>query len=98
MSMERGETGTTSGRAARWSNARWGWGLFVVYLVCYGGFVGLNAWSAETMEWSPAAGVNLAVWYGLGLIAFALVLALVYGFVCRGTGNAVASESGEERA
>jgi uncharacterized membrane protein (DUF485 family) len=29
------------------------------------------------------AGVNLAVWYGFGLIVFALVLALVYMVSCR---------------
>ncbi len=54
--------------------------LFLIYLALYGGFVLLNAFSPETMEKTPLAGVNLAIWYGFGLIAAALVLALIYGW------------------
>ncbi len=64
-------------------NARVGFVLFVVYLFLYGGFVFLNAFAADVMEWTPIAGVNLAILYGFGLIAAALLLALVYGFLCR---------------
>ncbi len=53
--------------------------LFLIYLALYGGFVLLNAFSPKTMEQTPLAGVNLAIWYGFGLIAAALVLALIYG-------------------
>ena len=35
------------------------------------------------MDARPFAGVNVAVLSGLGLIAAALVLALVYAWVCR---------------
>ena len=64
-------------------NARIGMVLFVVYLVLYGGFVFLNAFSADTMESTPIPGVNLAILYGFGLIIAALLLALLYGFLCR---------------
>lgn len=64
-------------------NARIGLVLFVVYLLIYGGFVGLNAFSPETMDETPVAGVNLAILYGFGLIAAAFVLALLYGLLCR---------------
>lgn len=64
-------------------NARVGLVLFCVYLVLYGGFVGLNAFSPTTMEATPIAGINLAILYGFGLILAALVLALLYGFLCR---------------
>lgn len=64
-------------------NARYGLVLFAVYLVLYGGFVLLNAFAPEQMERTPLAGVNLAILYGFGLIAAALVLALVYGWLCR---------------
>ena len=64
-------------------NARIGLVLFAVYLVLYGGFVLLNAYSPTTMEWTPIAGINLAVLYGFGLIVAAFVLALVYGWLCR---------------
>jgi uncharacterized membrane protein (DUF485 family) len=53
--------------------------LFAIYLVLYGGFVVLNAFFPASMEATPLAGVNLAIWYGLGLIVAALGLALVYG-------------------
>ena len=64
-------------------SSRIGFGLFALYLVLYGGFVLLNAYSPETMEATPLAGVNLAIWYGFGLIFAALILAFVYGWVCR---------------
>jgi uncharacterized membrane protein (DUF485 family) len=55
-----------------------GFVLFTIYLLLYGGFVLLNAFSPHTMDQTPLAGVNLAIWYGFGLIAAALVLALIY--------------------
>jgi len=64
-------------------NARVGFVLFVVYLLLYGGFVFLNAFAAGVMETTPIAGVNLAILYGFGLIIAALVLALLYGFLCK---------------
>lgn len=71
-------------------NARIGLRLFFVYLAFYGGFVLLAAFRPESMEVTPAAGVNLAVWYGFSLIIAALVLAMIYGWACgrtpRGTG------------
>jgi uncharacterized membrane protein (DUF485 family) len=59
--------------------SRLGFALFAVYLLLYGGFVLLNAFSPSAMDATPWAGINLAVLYGLGLILAAVVLALVYG-------------------
>jgi uncharacterized membrane protein (DUF485 family) len=64
-------------------NTRLGLALFAVYLVFYGGFVLLAAFSPDSLAALPWAGVNLAIWYGFGLIVAALVLALVYGWACR---------------
>ena len=64
-------------------NVRIGVLLFLVYLLFYVGFVLLAAFSPATLERTPIAGVNLAIWYGFGLIVSALVLALVYGWLCR---------------
>ena len=64
-------------------NARYGLWLFAIYLAFYGGFVLLAAFAPATMERLPLAGVNLAIWYGFGLIVLALVLALFYGWLCR---------------
>lgn len=65
-------------------NARYGMVLFVVYLLFYGGFVGLNAFFPAQMEQTPALGLNLAILYGFGLIFAAMFLALVYSWLCRG--------------
>ncbi len=75
-------------------SARIGLVLFTAYLALYGGFVALAAFSPATMERTPAAGVNLAVWYGFGLIAAALVLALLYGWLCRDNSPPTRSEPG----
>jgi uncharacterized membrane protein (DUF485 family) len=66
--------------------SRWGLWLFALYLAAYGVFVGLNAFRPDAME-ATVAGVNLAIVYGLGLIAGAFVLALVYAAACRGRGG-----------
>ena len=63
-------------------NARIGLWMFGVYLLAYGGFVFLAAFRPDAMDFTPAAGVNLAIWYGFGLIVLALVLALLYGWAC----------------
>lgn len=63
-------------------NSRYGLRLFAVYFVVYAVFVWMNAfrpsWMGETVK-----GLNLAVSYGFGLILLALLLALVYGWLCR---------------
>ena len=64
-------------------NARVGLWLFFVYLLLYGGFMALNAFSPEKMAGAPFGGVNLAVLYGLLLIVAAFLLALVYVFLVR---------------
>jgi uncharacterized membrane protein (DUF485 family) len=63
-------------------NSRIGLALFAVYLVFYGGFVLIAAFSPQTMDATPLAGVNLAIWYGFGLIVAAILLALIYGIAC----------------
>lgn len=64
-------------------NARLGLFLFLVYLLLYAGFVLINAFAADQMETVVLQGLNLAIVYGFGLIAVALILALVYGMLCR---------------
>lgn len=68
-------------------NARYGMALFLVYLAFYGGFVGLNAFAPAQMESTPAFGLNLAILYGFGLIIAAMLLSLVYSWLCRGGSN-----------
>ena len=64
-------------------NARYGLILFVIYLVLYGGFMGLSAFEPQLMSKTPFGGVNLAILYGFGLIVAALVLAVIYMVLCR---------------
>ncbi len=58
-------------------NARLGLRFFVVYMLLYLAFVVANAFAPEAMEWIPFAGLNLAILSGLGLILFAIVLAVI---------------------
>lgn len=64
-------------------NSRYGLALFAVYLALYAGFVALSAFAPQRMGRPFLGGVNLAVVYGFGLIAAALLLALIYMFLCR---------------
>jgi len=63
--------------------------LFFFYLLLYAGFVLLMAFDVERLQVLGPARINLAVWSGFGLIVLALVLALVYGWICRSKGAAV---------
>lgn len=65
------------------ANARAGLWLFALYLALYAGFVGLSAFAPALMATAPFGGLNLAVLYGMGLIAAALLLALLYMAACR---------------
>lgn len=65
------------------SNAKLGLKLFVVYLLLYLVFVFVSAFAASTMERTVVAGLNLAIVYGFALIIGALVMALLYGAMCR---------------
>lgn len=52
--------------------------LFIVYALVYAGFVAINLIRPVLMEKTVLGGLNVAVVYGMGLIIFALILALVY--------------------
>jgi uncharacterized membrane protein (DUF485 family) len=56
--------------------------LFVIYALVYAGFVAVNLVRPRLMERAVLGGLNLAVIYGMGLIIFALLLALVYNRAC----------------
>ncbi|MBP7126280.1 DUF485 domain-containing protein [Myxococcota bacterium] len=63
--------------------ARLGVWMFVIYCAVYAGFVAVNLLAPEAMEATVLLGMNLAVVYGMGLIVFALVLALIYNGMCQ---------------
>jgi uncharacterized membrane protein (DUF485 family) len=61
---------------------RMGVRLFLVYATVYGIFVAINLIKPVLMERIVLFGMNLAVTYGIGLIVFAIVLALIYNRRC----------------
>jgi uncharacterized membrane protein (DUF485 family) len=58
--------------------SRLGLSLFSVYVLLYGGFMGLVLVRPDLLSWRPFGGVNLAIAYGMVLIAAAFILAVVY--------------------
>lgn len=64
-------------------NRRIGLVLFGVYVLLYAGFMGIVLLRPEALSWRPFGGVNLAIAYGMTLIAAAFVLALAYMLACR---------------
>ena len=57
--------------------------LFGLYLLAYLAFMILTAFDRALMATAPFGGTNVAVIYGFGLIAGAIVLALLYWWLCR---------------
>jgi len=67
--------------ASDWK-AKLGIKLFWLYFIIYAGFVGIAVFAAETMKMEVLAGANLAIIYGLALIIFAIILGLIYNYLC----------------
>jgi uncharacterized membrane protein (DUF485 family) len=57
--------------------SRIGLALFGVYVLLYGGFITLVLVRPDLLAARPFGGVNLAIAYGLGLIAAAVLLAVI---------------------
>jgi uncharacterized membrane protein (DUF485 family) len=62
-------------------NARIGLMLFALYCLFYGGYVALCAFAPGVMR-GKVFGLNLAVAYGFALIHVAVLLAVIYIFLC----------------
>lgn len=70
--------------------------LFFGYAIVYFIFVIINVVSPKSMSIIVFSGLNLAVVYGIGLILLAIIMGLIYNFLCtqkeyelngRGEGN-----------
>lgn len=88
---------TPNSSSVRQYNTRLGLILFAIYLLFYLGFVLINAFAADLMETQTLAGLNLAIVYGFGLIVAALVLAMIYGLMCRRDTSQPTPESESEQ-
>jgi len=56
--------------------------LFGLYSLIYAGFVFINTLSPKTMEVKVVLGLNLAVFYGFGLIILAIIMGIIYNHYC----------------
>jgi uncharacterized membrane protein (DUF485 family) len=63
--------------------ARVGLLLFGIYVLLYAGFIAIVVFQPNLLVLRPLGGVNAAIVYGMGLIAAALLLSLVYMVLCR---------------
>lgn len=55
--------------------------MFIAYTIVYAGFVVINTIKPTLME-KVIFGQTVAIVYGFGLLAFALILAVVYNQLC----------------
>jgi uncharacterized membrane protein (DUF485 family) len=65
------------------TSSRIGLALFWIYVLLYAGFMVLVLFRPDLLSLRPFGGVNLAIAYGMGLIAGALLLAVIYMVACR---------------
>ncbi|MFC1510621.1 DUF485 domain-containing protein [Candidatus Omnitrophota bacterium] len=56
--------------------------LFAVYCLIYSGFVAINTIKPKLMGIKVAFGLNLACFYGFGLIILAIIMGLFYTDAC----------------
>ena len=62
--------------------ARLGVLFFFIYLFFYGGFVAIGVLNYELLSSKVMGGINLALFYGIGLIVFAVLLGILYNYYC----------------
>lgn len=62
--------------------ARLGIKFFFIYLFCYAGFVAIGVTNYELLAVEVFRGINLAIFYGIGLIVFAVLLGILYNILC----------------
>lgn len=62
--------------------AKLGIKFFFLYLFFYAGFVAIGVLNYELLAVEVFRGINLAIFYGIGLIVFAVLLGILYNFLC----------------
>ncbi len=62
--------------------AKLGIKFFFLYLFFYAGFVAIGVLNYELLAYEVIGGINLAIFYGIGLILFAVLLGILYNFLC----------------
>ncbi len=62
--------------------AKLGVWFFLIYSLFYVGFVAIGVLNYELLGQEIIFGLNLAIVYGVGLIIFAVLLGMLYNFLC----------------
>jgi uncharacterized membrane protein (DUF485 family) len=65
------------------SRSRLGLIFFALYLTAYAAFVLCNTFQPQAMEEPGPSGIQWSVASGMGLILLAVLLSVVYGYLCR---------------
>jgi uncharacterized membrane protein (DUF485 family) len=55
--------------------------FFILYLICYAGFILINVVSPKLMS-TDMGSLNVAIFYGFMLIIIAMILAIAYNHFC----------------
>lgn len=76
--------------------AKLGLKLFWVYCLVYVVFVAIAVFATDKMETIVFKGTNLAIMYGLGLIVLAIVMGLIYNYLCTKKEDDVAASEGNK--
>ncbi|HBS87105.1 MAG: hypothetical protein A2W91_02715 [Bacteroidetes bacterium GWF2_38_335] len=66
--------------------------LFIVYTVVYAIFVAIALTNFELMAKPALGNQNLAIVFGFGLIVLAVIMGLIYNWVCTGYENKMNKE------
>lgn len=56
--------------------------LFFVYTIIYSGFVFIGLTKPQLMGLELIGGQNIAIIYGFGLIALAIIMGFIYNYFC----------------
>lgn len=81
--------------ASEWK-AKLGIKLFWLYCLTYSAFVGTAVYATDSLKKPFIGGANRAIIFGLALIIFAVILGLVYNYLCTKKEDELNKEGGAE--
>lgn len=56
--------------------------FFFVYLIIYAGFIAIGVFNYDLLAIEVYRGINLAIFYGGGLILLAVLMGVIYNYLC----------------
>lgn len=68
--------------------------FFFIYLIVYAGFVTIGVVNYELLAVEVFRGINLAIFYGMGLIILAICMGILYNFLCSKYERAAGEQGG----